>query len=187
MIEYATDETRDYETINGKIYMMSRPNMDHIAISGNIYEIFRRFLKGKTCKVYFEPDVFFDDENNFIPDIVVLCDKDKKKFKGIYGAPDLVIEILSPSTDVKDMGEKKDIYGQTGVKEYWVVDPHSKKISVYLLSNNSLEISNIYYYRSAEELDEMPDDDKKAVVPSFTANLFNDMEIILADVFQDVE
>ena len=181
------DDNRDYEVINGKTYMMSRPNMSHVIIAGNIHEIFRRYLRGKTCKVYFEPDVFLDDENNFIPDIVILCDKDKKRFKGIYGAPDLVVEILSPSTDVKDMGEKKDIYGKTGVKEYWVVDPQSKKITVYLISGNSLEIDNTYYYRSAGELEEMPDDDRKVIVSGFRPGLFNDMEVDLSEVFQDID
>jgi Uma2 family endonuclease len=187
MSEYVLNDNRDFEIINGKIYMMSRPNMNHVTIAGNIHEIFKRFLRGKTCKVYFEPDVFLDNENNFIPDIVVLCDRSKKKFKGIYGAPDLVIEILSPSTDMKDMGEKKDIYGKTGVKEYWIIDPQSKKITVYFLSCNSLKVNNIYYYRSSNEIQKMPDDDKKVIVSSFKVGLFNDMEICLSEVFEDLD
>ena len=187
MSEYVLNNDRDFEIINGKIYMMSRPNMDHVTIAGNIHEIFKRFLKGKTCKVYFEPDVFFDVENNFIPDIVVLCDRSKKKFKGIYGAPDLVMEILSPSTDMKDLGEKKDVYGKTGVKEYWIIDPQSKKITVYFLSGNSLKVNNIYYYRSEKELEEMPNDDRKVIVSKFNVGLFNDMEINLSEVFEDIE
>ena len=165
---------------------MSRPNMNHVTIAGNLFGIFQRFLMDKTCEVYFEPDVFLDSKNNFIPDIVVLCDKNKKKFKGIYGAPDLVIEILSPSTDMKDMGEKKDVYGQTGVKEYWVVDPKSKKITVYYLSGDCLKINNTYYYCSAKQLEEMPEDEKKAIVSSFNAGLFSDLEISLSQVFKNV-
>jgi len=161
--------------------------MNHITIAGNIHGIFKRLFRDKTCKVYFEPDVFLDEKNNFIPDIVVLCDKDKKKYKGIYGAPDLVIEILSPSTDMKDLGEKKDVYGDTGVKEYWIVDPQSKKITVYDLSDKTLIVSNIYYYRSNMELDEMPDDDKKVFVSHFKVGIFNDMEINLSEVFDDVD
>jgi len=187
MSEYILNNEYDYEIINGKTYMMSRPNMDHVTIVGNIHDIFKRFLKGKTCKVYIEPDVFLDEINNFIPDIVVLCDKNKKKLKGIYGAPDLVIEILSPSTDARDLGEKKDVYSKTGVKEYWIVDPQSKKITVYYLSDDSLKVNRVYYYRSAKELEEMPDDDKKAIVPSFIPSLFNDLEINLSEVFEDIE
>jgi len=187
MSEYILNDEHDYEIINGKIYMISRPNMDHVTIAGNIHDIFKRFLKGRICKVYIEPDVFLDDRNNFIPDIVVLCDKNKKKFKGIYGAPDLVIEILSPSTDARDLGEKKDAYGSIGVKEYWIVDPQSKKITVYYHSGDSLKVNKVYYYRSAKELEEMPNDDRKAIVPSFKTSLFNDMEINLAEVFEDIE
>ena len=187
MSEYVLKDNRDYEIINGKIYMMSRPNMNHITISTNILGIFINFLKGKTCRVYSEPDVFFNDENNFIPDIVVLCDKSKKKYKGIYGAPDLVIEILSPSTDIRDLGEKKDIYGKTGVKEYWIVDPQSKKITVYYLTGSSLEVNNIYYYRTDKQLEEMPDDEKKAIISSFKPGLFSDMEVDLSKVFEDVQ
>jgi len=187
MGEYILKDDRDFEIIGGKIYMMSRPNMDHTTIAGNIHEIFKTYLKGKTCKVYFEPDVFFDDENNFVPDIVVLCDRSKKKFKGIYGAPDLVIEILSPSTDIKDLGEKKDIYGKTGVKEYWIIDPESRKITVYYLSDNSLKVNNIYYCRSDSELEEMTDDDRKSIISNFKVSLFNDLEINLSEVFEDLD
>ncbi|MCL2321359.1 MAG: Uma2 family endonuclease [Oscillospiraceae bacterium] len=179
-------DERDYEIINGKIYMMSRPNMNHIRITGNIFGIFQRFLMDKECEVFSEPDVFFNEENNFIPDIVVLCDKSKDKYKGIYGAPDLVIEILSPSTDVKDLGEKKDVYGKTGVKEYWIVDPKSKKIIVYYLSGGSLEINNVYYYCTAKQIEKMPDDEKKAIVSSFKSLIFSDLEIELSQVFKNV-
>lgn len=187
MSENILQDNRDYEIINGKIYMMSRPNMNHITISGNIYGILKNFLKGKTCKAYAEPDVFFDNENNFIPDIVVLCDKTKKKYKGIYGAPDLVIEILSPSTDAKDLGEKKDVYCKTGVKEYWIVDPQSKKVTVYFLSGNSFEVDNVYYYRTEKQIEEMPDDEKKAIISSFKSRLLVGLETDLSEVFEDVE
>ena len=187
MSEYTLKDDRDYEMINGKIYMMSRPNMNHITISGNILGIFKNFLKGKTYKVYSKPDVFFDDENNFIPDIVVLCDKGKKKYKAIYGAPDLVIEILSPSTGVKDLGEKKDVYCKTGVKEYWIVDPESKRIIVYYLSGDSFKLSNVYSYYTEKQMEEMPDDERKAIISRFRPGLFNDLEIDLSEVFEDVE
>ena len=187
MSEYIINDERDYEIINGKTYMMSRPNMDHVTIAGNIHEIFKRFLKGKMCRVYIEPDVFLDDKNNFIPDIAVLCDKSKKKSKGIYGAPDLIAEILSPSTDARDLGEKRDVYGKMGVKEYWIVDPQSKKITVCYLSCDTLNVNNVYYYRSAKELEEMPEDDKKAIIPHFKTKLFNDLDIDLSEVFEDIE
>jgi len=145
----------DYEIINGrKIYMMARPTLDHIDIALNLGSIFKRFLRGKTCKPFIEPDVYLDDENHYIPDVVVLCDRSKTDDKRIYGAPDLVIEIISPSTERKDITEKKDIYGKCGVKEYWLVDPPSKKITVHYLKEDTLIADNVYYYRTEEELSE---------------------------------
>jgi len=177
---------RDYEMIGGRVYMMSRPNMNHIKISGNIYSIFKRFLKGNTCKVYTEPDVFLDDENNFIPDIVVLCDKNKEKYKGIYGAPDIVVEILSPSTEMRDFHDKKAVYGNTGVKEYWIVDPMAKKITVYGLSGQILEPTGMYYHRTAEQLEVMSEDERRAIISKFKVGLFSELEIELSEVFEDV-
>jgi len=182
MSEYVLKDNNNYEIINGKIYLMSRPNMNHIRISGNIFGIFQRFFTDKMCEVFSKPDVFLDEENNFIPDIVVLCDKNKDKYKGIYGAPDLVIEILSPSTEKRDLSDKKEIYGKAGVKEYWIVDPQSKKITTYFL-----EMNNIYYYRTAKQLEKMPEDEKKAIISSFQVGLFNDMEVDLSEVFKNVK
>jgi len=178
-------DDKDYEVINGQIYMKARPNMNHVSIAGNIYAIFKRFLKSKVCKTYMEPDLFLDDENNVIPDVVILCDINKKKYKGIYGAPDLVVEVLSPSTAKRDISEKKDLYEKYGVKEYWAVRPESKEITVYYLKDKYLVINNIYYYRTLEELDEMTEADKKAIVSNFNVSLFDDLEINLEEVFEE--
>jgi len=167
--------------------MMSRPTLKHIEIASNIDSIFRRFLKGKTCKSYIEPDVYLDDENHFIPDFVILCDRSKRDDKRIYGAPDFVIEILSPSTEKRDIAEKKDIYEKYGVKEYWLVDPLSKKIIVYQLKENVLVVDNVYYYRTKEEYENMKEQDQKVIVPSFKMSLFEDFEVILSEIFEDID
>ena len=65
-------EREDYEIINGKVYMMSRPSINHAQIEGNINSIFKTYLKGKTCRPFNEVDVFFDDDNNFVPDVLIL-------------------------------------------------------------------------------------------------------------------
>ncbi|MDR1560719.1 MAG: Uma2 family endonuclease [Clostridiales bacterium] len=187
MSESALQIPRDYELINGKIFMMSRPVMNHVAIATHISAIFYNFLKGRTCASYLEPDVFLDDENNFIPDVVILCDRSKRKSRGIYGAPDLVVEILSPATAKKDLTEKKEIYGKHGVKEYWIVNPLSKSISVYYLNGNSLDMDNIYHYVPVDELDDLPNDDRNSIVPGFKTSLFEDLVIDLEEVFSGVE
>ncbi|MDR2649983.1 MAG: Uma2 family endonuclease [Clostridiales bacterium] len=188
MTETRLKDRQDYETINGKLHMMARPAMRHIAIASNINTLFVNYLKGKTCKSYPEPDVFLDDQNNLIPDVVILCDRSKKSNRGIYGAPDLVVEILSPKTAIKDLTEKKDIYGKAGVREYWIVNPKEQTISVYYLKdNNELALNAIYYNYTQEEIDEMPDDDKNAISKHFKTSLFEDLLINTEDIFYDVE
>jgi len=183
----ALRDREDYEIIRGQIFMFARPSMKHVSISGNVYAIFKSFLRGKTCKAYIEPDLFMDNDNNFIPDVVILCDRDKLKPDGIYGAPDLVVEVLSPSTAKRDKTEKKDIYGQYGVREYWTIQPESKEITVYQNHNGLLEISNIYYHRTEEELNHMKEEDRKAIVPSLKVSILEGFEISLAEVFEDLE
>ena len=182
----ALNDKQDYEIINGQIYMMSRASLNHNRIAFNINKIFDRHFRNGICESHIEPDVFLDDKNNFIPDVAVLCDSSKRKPRGIYGAPDLVVEILSPGTEKIDIADKKDVYGKNGVKEYWTVDPMSKKITVYYLNNNNLELNNIYYYRTSEQIEEMPDDDQKAIVSSFRVNLFDDLVINLEEVFEKI-
>jgi len=166
--------------------MMSRPSMNHGSIALNIGSIFKSFLRGKTCKAHIEPDVFFDDENNYIPDVVILCDRSKRKNRGIYGAPDLVVEILSPSTAKQDIVDKKDIYGKFGVREYWIIRPELKEITVYHLIDSTLEVDNIYYYRTNEEKEDMSEGDKNSLVSSFKVSLFEDLNIDLAEGFEDM-
>ena len=73
------------------------------------------------------------DEDYYIPDFMVVCDPDKIQPDGVHGAPDLVVEVLSPSTMNNDLGRKKDVYERAGVKEYWIVSPVEKAITVYRL------------------------------------------------------
>ena len=182
----AIKDNHDYEIINGAIYMMARPTLNHIDIAYNINNIFKRFLKGKTCKSYIEPDVYFDEDNNLIPDVVILCDKSKSDDKRIYGAPDLVVEILSPGTAKKDLADKKDVYARFGVKEYWIVRPEIKEITVHHLRGNAFIVDNVYYFRTSEELASMRDEDRKAVIPSFRVSFFQDLDIQLSEIFDDL-
>ncbi|MDR3240105.1 MAG: Uma2 family endonuclease [Clostridiales bacterium] len=187
MSEIAVPDDRDCEMIDGKIIMMARPSLNHSTIAANIWKIFSTFLKGKTCKAYLEPDVFLDENNNFIPDVLIVCDRDKRKGNGIYGAPDLAVEVLSPSTAKKDLGEKKNIYEKYGVREYWTVDPDSKAISVFHLRNGSFALDNLYFYRTAEEQAKMTEDDRNALTAHFKTSLFDGLIIHLEEIFEDIE
>lgn len=134
------DEER-WELIDGHAWAMSpAPRRRHQEVSGRLFIDIGLFLKGKPCKVFEAPfDVLLpeggepDDEVGTVvqPDIAVFCDNSKLTERGARGAPDLVVEILSPSTSRKDQREKFDRYERAGVREYWVVDSAAWSVWVY--------------------------------------------------------
>ena len=136
------------ELIKGKIFKMSpAPDLFHQRVSGNLYGNIFAYLKGKSCDVFhapfdvrlpLPPDKIKNEEIDTVvqPDIFVICDQNKLDMKGCIGAPDWIIEILSPSTAQKDLGEKFDIYEHAGVKEYWIAHPHEHTLLVYRLGGN---------------------------------------------------
>ncbi|MFU0783111.1 MAG: Uma2 domain-containing protein [Thermoanaerobacterium thermosaccharolyticum] len=132
------------ELINGQIYLMAPPSRIHQEISGAIYLQFANYLKDKKCNVYYAPfGVKFTEKNeNDIktvvePDIVVVCDKSKLDNEGCKGAPDLIVEITSPSTARRDRVEKFNLYEKNGVKEYWIIEPDLKIVNVFILQENN--------------------------------------------------
>jgi Uma2 family endonuclease len=136
--EYISSKTEErYEVIDGEIYDMSpSPSERHQTILGNFYFALRERLKGTPCRVYLAPlDVYLDEFNFVQPDIFVVCDREKIKDR-IYGAPDIIIEILSPFTSLKDKRLKKALYEKFGVKEYIIVHPDELIIERYLLIEN---------------------------------------------------
>ena len=109
---FACQEESWDELINGKVAAMShRPSVNHHQVSLNIASIFSRYLKGKICRPFGDGvDLYLTEKDRFIPDGMVICDPRKIKRNGVYGAPDLVVEILSPGTARNDRGYKKDAY-----------------------------------------------------------------------------
>ena len=143
----ALPEEGRYELIDGVLYEMSAPNYFHQAISSEISYTLREYVSKNSgkCKVLYAPlDVQLDcdDKTMLQPDIIVVCEKEKFNKRGLFGAPDLVVEILSPSTRKKDMTIKLSKYANAGVCEYWIVDPDKRKIVVYCWEQD-VEI-NIY-------------------------------------------
>jgi len=136
-----------YELIGGKAYMMSpSPSPAHQEISVELLFQLRGFLEGKPCKVYSAPfDVRLNadkkDDTVVQPDLSVVCDKKKIDDKGCNGAPDMVIEILSPSTASHDRIKKFNLYAVAGVREYWIVDPDEKSLQVCVLENNKYVVT----------------------------------------------
>jgi len=136
------DERR--ELIEGTAWDMSpAPNRCHQEIFGELFRQIGNFLENNPCKVYAAPfDVLLpgpgeykeDDVSTVVqPDISVICDAGKLTDKGCTGAPDWIIEILSPNTSKKDFSIKFNLYQNRGVKEYWIADPGNKYIHVYHL------------------------------------------------------
>jgi Uma2 family endonuclease len=146
------------ELICGFIKMMSpAPRVEHAEVIKNIYRYFDAVVrrnKGK-CKVFFAPfDVRFpkhgetaDDKVDTVvqPDICVICDMSKLDKRGCCGAPDMIVEVLSPSTTKKDTTEKFTLYEESGVKEYWIVHPEAKAINVFLLQENGKYDAGVTY------------------------------------------
>lgn len=141
------DDDKRYELIDGELYLMSSPKILHQEIVGEIYAQLHNYLKGKKCKAFVSPlDVCLSGvknpkkEYNVVqPDVLVVCDENKlTKDMGIQGAPDLVIEVLSPSTRRHDTYRKFNLYQQYGVKEYWIIDTEAEVIYQYILNEKNI-------------------------------------------------
>lgn len=182
------------ELIDGKIFMMSpRPRVEHATVCTNIASEFRSYLKGKTCRAFCDGvDVFLDENNRFIPDTMIVCNPDIIKHDGIYGAPDLVVEVLSKTTAKNDRSKKKYTYAKYGVKEYWIVDTWSKSVEVYYNQDSWFILDNIYYYLTDEEIAEnnnMSDNDIdkiKEYIDSIKVSICDNLIVKLKDIFEYV-
>lgn len=132
----ALPEEERCELIDGSLYRMEAPLIIHQSILRELTIRFALYIreKGGACEVFFAPcDVQLDmDQYTMVqPDLFIICDREKKKLKNIYGAPDFVLEILSPSTWEKDLQLKLRKYRLAGVREYWCVDPERRRVYVF--------------------------------------------------------
>jgi Uma2 family endonuclease len=137
-----------WELIDGAAWMMSSPTERHQMITGRFFGELYSFLKGKTCAPYVAPfDVLLprsdedDEEVDSVvqPDVMVFCDRSRIRKANARGAPDLVVEILSPSTSKKDQNDKFGLYERAGVREYWIVDPAALSVWVYRLEKGRFD------------------------------------------------
>ena len=138
---YAFPEDKRCELIDGVIYDMGSPSAIHQYIVRAIFDRLHHFIRSRNgaCETFFAPfDVQPDREDDKTivqPDVFVVCDRSKIAPSRIIGAPDLVIEVLSPSTRKKDIGVKANVYERSGVREYWLVDPGRKNVIVFRYEN----------------------------------------------------
>ena len=181
------DEFRE-ELINGEVVAMSPAATNHNRIARNISRIFGNYLYGKPCEPFADGEaVYLTEEDHFIPDFMVVCDPDKVKSDGIHGAPDLVVEVLSPGTAHNDRSRKMDVYAKCGVREYWIVSPGEKSVEQYLQDHGRLIIRAVYTVHLETMLVRMSDKERAAIVTEFKSSLFDDLVIHLADVFERVK
>jgi len=177
------------EMLNGVIVMMApKPNLRHYCASDNINSIFKRYIKGKTCRAFGDNvDVYLTELDRVVPDAMIVCKKDIIKETGVHGSPDLIVEVLSPSTAKRDKGYKKDLYERCGVKEYWIVDINNKSIEIYLLLNGKYKLDNVYIIQPDYMLEGMTEEEKAELVYEFKTSLFDDFIIDIREVFEDID
>lgn len=144
---YALPEDVRAELINGQIYYQAAPGYQHQKILGNVYAAIHTCIKSKNgpCEVLPAPFAvrLFDDRKTIVePDISVICDPGKITDNGCSGAPDWVIEIVSPGNSSHDYVRKLNLYLDAGVREYWIVNPMKEIVFVYHLEETKFEVSS---------------------------------------------
>ncbi len=133
------------ELIDGQIYYLAAPSRIHQKISSELYTSINHYIKSKggLCEAYYAPFAvkLRSDRNTIVePDISVICSPDKLTDKGCTGAPDWIIEIVSPSNPGDDYVRKLNLYMDAGVYEYWIVDPQTESILVYFLEQTNFHV-----------------------------------------------
>lgn len=173
-------ENERWEIIDGAPYMQAAPSWQHQAISRELILQFGQYLKNKPSQVFAAPfdlrlpEVNEEDKDTtqiYQPDILVICNKEGLKDTGYYGSPNLVIEITSPSTGKIDKLLKFNQYEKAGVKEYWIVEPDTRLVSVFIIQDNNR-------YGRPEIYSET---DKVKV------SIFTDLTVDLTSVFAPIE
>ena len=180
------------EVLNGeKVYLMPRPTEKHQYYLGRLHNYLGRlhismsnFFEDHRCHVYIEIDVHLTDEDWVVPDLCVICDRTKFEHGAYKGIPELMVEILSPSTRIRDLGYKKDLYARVGVKEYWIVDGQNKSIDKYELKGNVYILTQSAIY--VECYDVLTKEEQAQYTKHITSTIFPKLEIDVLKVFKQI-
>lgn len=171
-------DSERWEIIDGISYMQSAPTWQHQSISRELMLQFGEYLRNNQCQVFAAPfdlrlpeieekDIEEEVTNVYQPDLLVVCDNSRLRGTGYYGVPSLIIEILSPSTVRIDRLLKFNIYEKVGVKEYWIVEPDTKLVNVFVLEDNK-RYGRIELYTETDKV---------------TVSIFPDLVVDLSKVF----
>jgi Uma2 family endonuclease len=162
------------EFIDGDVYLQASPNTTHQRISRKLSTIFDIYFSGKECEPFTAPfDIILASElkkskSKVIPDISVICDKSGLNDKNYVGVPNLIVEILSPSTAWIDISKKLELYQSFGVEEYWIISPKNGTVQVFNLNDEGFYDEPVIYYR--EDI--------------ASSLLFSDLTISLKEIFR---
>lgn len=166
---YSLPENVRAELIHGQFYYQAAPSRAHQkilnAVNNTIYNYIRS--KGGLCEVYpapFAVKLYEDREDIVEPDISVICDPCKLTDEGCTGAPDWIIEIVSPSNPSHDYVRKLNLYADAGVREYWIIDPRTESVYVYCFEGEDVQVGNYSFQDKIK------------------ANIFSDIYIDLAEI-----
>lgn len=162
---YSLPEGERAELIDGQLYDMALPNTTHQKIVTRLSAVIDRHIQQKhgSCESFVAPFAVFlnsDGKNYVEPDISVICDKSKLDDQGCHGAPDWIIEVISPSTEKIDYGVKLFKYRTAGIREYWIVNPFKRAVNVFDFEHN--EQSKVYLFD-----DNIP----SCIYPNLTVNI----------------
>ena len=176
------------ERIHGQVVMMSpRPSIFHNFTAANIYSIFDRYLIGKSCTPFADgTELYLSEEERYVPDFMLVCDREKLKWNGVHGAPDLVAEVLSPSTARYDRWHKKRVYEAFGVREYWIVNPMDLSVEQHVLEEGHYVLRELCQLLPESILETLSEQERGRLVTEFPCSLYEDLTIRLQEVFKRV-
>lgn len=181
----AESERKKDEKINGVVYDMSpSPGYGYFMVNGNLYTIIKQGLKGSICLVsmdnfdfQYHPDV---NDDYVCPDIMIICDRKHLKGGAYSGTPKFIAETLSHSTAKKDKTEKKDIYEQAGVEEYWIVSPLGS-VEIYYLQDGRYVLEQNYMLQDDREEEDYNADTEICL------KAFPNIKMTLGEIFEGID
>ena len=189
MDNFVFKEPSRIELVEGKTHLLSyQPYaIQHNRIRLRILSIFEAFLEKMSCIVLDNTDVYLNKDNLYIPDAMIVCNRSILHDDAVYGSPDLVVEVLSPSTAKNDRGPKMRHYAEAGVKEYWIVTPIGKTVEVYYNHDGRFDIDAVYTDFSDHDLELMNDDDRRDVRLEIPVSLYDDFHVKVKDIFVNTD
>lgn len=188
--EIFVEQYDDYEIIGGEKFMAPSPGMGHSIISLNLIKTIGTYVGINKLGICFADhmDVHFPDGSLFQPDFSFVSAANEELYLGkkemtVYSVPDMVAEIFSRSTMKRDLGIKKDTYERNGVKEYWLIDPWSENIQVYILRDGKYQLDNVYHNYSEAELNELTDDERAKVEFEVPVSVLDGFKVKIKNIF----